>query len=112
MPPRLRISSSARASRCAVVTPGATSDWSRSWHSASTAPDAAIASISAGVLGIGPRGRPEEAVARLAGRRRRDVRDDLGIDLVRGALAVHLAQQLARAVVVDQGRGLLLVDRQ
>ena len=51
----------------------------------STAPDAAIASSSPGVFGTGPRGRCA-AVATgllLPALRRRDVRDDLIMDLVR-----------------------------
>ena len=40
-----------------MVTPGATSAWRASWVRYRTAPDAAIASSSPGVFGIGPRGR-------------------------------------------------------
>jgi len=48
---------SAIASSSAVVTPAATASPTRSWHAASTAPDAAMASSSAGVFDTGPRER-------------------------------------------------------
>ena len=47
-----------------------------------------------------------------AGRRRRDVRDDLVMNLVRGPLPIDLAQEAAGAVVVDERGRLLIVDRQ
>src|SRR3954451_10342834 len=113
MPPGPRMSSSAMSSSRCVVTPAATSACSASWVRCSTAPDAAIASISPGVFGMGPRGRWAAVATWLAlAFRRRDVRDDLIMDLVRCPLPVDLAQEATGAVVVDERSGLLIVDGQ
>src|SRR5712691_933680 len=103
------MNSSAIWSSRIVVTPARTSAASRSWQAASTSPAAAIASISPADLRTIPRrsGGDGEPLCR-----RRDGRLDLGIDLVHRALALDLAQEAALAVVVDQGGGLLIVDRQ
>src|SRR5919198_342711 len=116
---------SAARSSSAVVTPGRQRSVSIARQRATIWPQAAIASISSGVLRIitrAPNNWPSGAkvpdgfalgrevpLDLLLKPQARQRGPDLGVDLVRTPAAVHAAQDLALLVVTDQGLRLLPV---